>query len=74
MHTGVGVDIRVHHSLVFGLSANVEDLLQEDGRSMRGSESETLGARGYSFFLHKGSLGNWHEIYSVLMYLKFFLS
>ena len=56
--SGVGVDIRVHHSLIFGLSANCEDLLQEGGRCMRGGKDEVGVERGYSFFLHKGTLGN----------------
>ena len=55
---GVGVDIRVKNSVNFGLAATMEDLLQEGGRVMRGSSSETEGSQGYSFFLHKGTLGN----------------
>ena len=54
---GVGVDIRVHRSIIFGLSSNTEDLLQEGGRCMRGGVDETMGERGFSFFLHKGALG-----------------
>ena len=55
--TGVGVDIRVNNSVCFGLAASVEDLVQEGGRAMRGSSEETEGRQGYSFFLHKGALG-----------------
>ena len=55
--TGVGVDIRVHNSINFGLAASMEDLLQEGGRVMRGSTEETAGKQGYAFFLHKGALG-----------------
>ena len=54
---GVGVDIRVHGSVNFGLAASMEDLLQEGGRVMRGSDTETKGMQGYAFFLHKGALG-----------------
>ena len=57
MFLGVGVDIRVHHSINFGLAATIEDLLQEGGRVMRGSTQETKGRRGYAFFFHKGALG-----------------
>ena len=57
MSLGVGVDIRVDNTVVIGLSETIEDFLQEGGRSMRGGEQETQGQRGYSFFLHKGSLG-----------------
>ena len=57
IHPGVGVDIRVDNTVVIGLSETMEDLLQEGGRSMRGGLQETQGRRGYSFFLHKGSLG-----------------
>ena len=51
------MDIRVHRSLSFGLAANMENLLQEAGRPMRGSLTETDGQQGFSFFLHKGALG-----------------
>ena len=51
------MDIRVHKSVNFGLAASIEDLLQEGGRVMRGSYEETSGKQGFSFFLHKGSLG-----------------
>ena len=53
----MGVDLRVHRSVIFGLSANMEDLIQEGGRCMRGGEVETRGRRGISFFLHKGAIG-----------------
>ena len=43
---GVGVDIRVKNSVNFGLAATMEDLLQEGGRVMRGSSSETEGSQG----------------------------
>ena len=54
---GVGVDIRVHHSVIFGLSETVENFIQEGGRVMRGSATETQAQMGYAFFLHKGSIG-----------------
>ena len=57
MYLGVGVDIRVHHSVNFGLAATIEDLLQEGGTVKRGSTQETKGRRGYTFFFHKGALG-----------------
>ena len=57
MILGVGVDIRVHNSINFGLAASIEDLLQEGGRVMRGSPRETEGRQGFAFFLHKGALG-----------------
>jgi hypothetical protein len=57
---GVGVDIRVANCVVFGLSETIEDLLQEGGRSMRGGDLETQGERGLTFFLHKGSLGEFN--------------
>ena len=54
----MGVDLRVTNTVVIGLSENMENLVQEGGRSMRGSDQETRGRLGYSFFLHKGALGN----------------
>ena len=54
---GVGVDIRVHHAIIFGLSENAESLLQEGGRPMRGGPLETQNQHGLAFFFHKGSLG-----------------
>ena len=51
------MDIRVHSSVNFGLAASMESLIQEGGRVMRGSRLETEGRQGFSFFLHKGSLG-----------------
>ena len=45
------------NTVVFGLSENIENLLQEAGRSMRGSSAETVGQLGISFFLHKGAVG-----------------
>ena len=56
---GVGVDVRVDNTVVLGLSENFENLLQEGGRSLRGGDQETLNRRGFSFFLHKGKLGNY---------------
>ena len=55
--TGVGVDIRVNHAVIFGLSETAENLLQEGGRPMRGSSIETAGQQGFAFFFHKGVLG-----------------
>ena len=55
---GVGVDVRVHHAVIFGLSENAESLLQEGGRPMRGGPIETQNQRGFAFFFHKGNLGN----------------
>ena len=54
---GVGVDIKVHNAVIFGLSETAENLLQEGGRPMRGSAAETNGKRGLAFFFHKGVLG-----------------
>ena len=54
---GVGVDIKVHNAIIFGLSDNAENLVQEGGRPMRGSASNTDGKRGFAFFFHKGALG-----------------
>ena len=54
---GVGVDIRVDNAVMFGLSENAENFLQEGGRPMRGSNLETKGKQGYAFFFHKGILG-----------------
>ena len=45
------------NALIFGLPETAENLLQEGGRPMRGSQLETQGKHGYSFFFHKGSLG-----------------
>ena len=53
----MGVDIRVTNSVIFGLAASMEDLLQEGGRVMRGSPLETGGQHGLSFFFHKGAIG-----------------
>ena len=55
--TGVGVDIRVNHAVIFGLSETAENLLQEGGRPMRGARQETAGQQGFAFFFHKGALG-----------------
>ena len=56
---GVGVDIRVHNAVMFGLAETAENLLQEGGRAMRGSSHETDGKHGYAFFFHKGHLGKY---------------
>ena len=53
----MGVDVRVHKVLIYGLPLNAENLLQEGGRPMRGSMEETKGARGYTFIFHKGRVG-----------------
>ena len=55
--SGVGVDLRIDNAVIFGLPETAENLLQEGGRPMRGSERETQGQHGYSFFFHKGNLG-----------------
>ena len=64
------MDIRVSNTVVFGLSENIENLVQESGRSMRGGDQETQGRMGLSFFFHKGSLGKHQvpisEVYFVL--------
>ena len=57
MFTGVGVDIRVDHAIIFGLSETAENLIQEGGRPMRGASQETAGRQGFAFFFHKGVLG-----------------
>ena len=44
---------------MFGLSENAENFIQEGGRPMRGSESETHGKQGLAFFFQKGSLGRY---------------
>ena len=54
---GVGVDIRVHTAVMFGLSENAENFVQEGGRAMRGSDIETQGKQGLAFYFQKGSLG-----------------
>ena len=68
------MDIRVTNSINFGLAASMEDLLQEGGRVMRGSDMETGGKQGLSFFLHKGALGNILYILRSLLLLLFFFS
>ena len=45
-----------------GLSENIENLIQEAGRSMRGSAVDTSGEKGLSFFLHKGTLGDTYDL------------
>ena len=57
-------------SVIFGLSASVEDFLQEGGRVMRGGVSETGGRIGYSFFLHKGALGKLSIIVQMWMLIN----
>jgi hypothetical protein len=47
----------VHRAVILGLSATLEDFLQEGGRCMRGGPEETQGQRGIAFFIHKGALG-----------------
>ena len=73
--SGVGVDIRVGCSVVFGLSETIEGYLQEGGRSMRGANFETEGQTGFSFFLHKGALGMQEEKshFSVPCLYKYFV-
>ena len=51
------MDIRVTTAVMFGLSENAENFVQEGGRAMRGSERETEGKHGYAFYFHKGNLG-----------------
>ena len=53
----MGVDIRVDEAIVFGLPETIENLLQEGGRPMRGTDEETNGKHGFAFFFHKGHLG-----------------
>ena len=53
----MGVDIKINNAVIFGLPETPENFLQEAGRAMRGSSSETNGNRGFAFFFHKGSLG-----------------
>ena len=65
---GVGVDIRVDHAVIFGLSETAENLLQEGGRPMRGSCQETAGKHGYAFIFHKGVLGK--LIYAAMLVQK----
>ena len=56
------VDIRVHNAVMFGLSENAENFVQEGGRPMRGSNDETRGKQGLAFYLHKGSQGKfWRD-------------
>ena len=57
LYSGVGVDLRIDNAVIFGLPETAENLLQEGGRPMRGSQVETQGKHGYSFFFHKGNLG-----------------
>ena len=54
---GVGVDIRVDNVVAFGLADTAENLLQEGGRAMRGSQEETAGKHGYAYFFQRGRLG-----------------
>ena len=54
---GVGVDIRVDNAVMFGLAETAENLIQEGGRAMRGSNQETSGRHGFAFFFQKGHLG-----------------
>ena len=61
IYPGVGVDIRVTNSVIFGLATTMEDLLQEGGRVMRGSFHETEGKHGHSFVFHKGAVGTYLE-------------
>ena len=51
------MDIKVDNAVIFGLPETAENLLQEGGRPMRGSQQETQGKQGFAFFFHKGSLG-----------------
>ena len=57
--TGVGCDVRVDKVIAYGAASNAENLLQEAGRPMRGSQEETEGKRGYTFVFHKGHLGTY---------------
>ena len=56
------MDLRVHNSVIFGLSETVENFIQEGGGVMRGSDVETQGSWGFAFFLHKGKLGIFIDI------------
>ena len=51
--------------MIFGLSENIDSLVQESGRSMRGGDVETQGQTGLSFFLHKGALGEYFACLNV---------
>ena len=66
-YTGVGVDLRVDHAVIFGLPETAENLLQEGGRPMRGSDLETQGKHGFSFFFHKGNLGKFRPFFAYLL-------
>jgi hypothetical protein len=58
--------------VIFGLSENIESLVQESGRSMRGGDAETQGQTGHSFFLHKGALGEHFACLNVSIILSCF--
>ena len=60
------MDIRVHNSVIFGLSETVENFIQEGGRVMRGCDVETQGRIGFAFFLHKGQLGIFIDVVMLL--------
>ena len=49
--------------IAYGAASNAENLLQEAGRPMRGSQEETEGKRGYTFVFHKGHLGTYKLLF-----------
>ena len=57
---GVGVDIRVKNVVCMGLAANPENLIQEAGRCLRGSQQTSNAERGFAFFFQKGTVAAIH--------------
>ena len=53
---GVGVDIRVKNDVCLGLGSSPENVVQEAGRCLRGSQEEYTGLRGLAFFFQKGTV------------------
>ena len=60
-YTGVGVDIRVDHAVIFGLADTPENILQEGGRPKRGVGD---GSHGFAFFYHKGVTGKYQTTFN----------
>ena len=58
---GVGVDVRVKNVVCMGLAANPENLIQEAGRCVRGSQQQAPNAeKGLAFFFQKGAVAAIH--------------
>ena len=57
---GVGVDIRVKNVVCLGLGSSPENLVQEAGRCLRGTNLSSDTERGLAFFFQRGAVAAVH--------------